>query len=196
MMLFRGVFAREECEARTRKRVSWSASSIDTWVFDGYNVFITLESYLSGRLVFRALDGVLRDITGVYGNYTFGDRTRHAAALIVRGLKNQITDDTPVFFYLDEPVSRSGEFARFLRDLFEQEAIKSEVEVVRSPDGVIQKKHAGARDLVATSDTVLIDNVVHCIDFPNLVLCGIMGGDLIDIQAFMERDLPWIGALR
>jgi hypothetical protein len=196
MMLFRGIFTRAECEARTEKRSRWSAAAVDTWVIDGYNVFITLESYLTGRVVFRALDGFTRDITGVYGNYTFGTRTRRAAGLLVQVLKSRVPEGMPVFVYLDEPVSKSGEFARFLRDLFDREAIKAQVDVVRSPDALIRKNHAGKGDLVATSDTVLIDGVACCVDMPSLVLRGILERDILDIQDFMEEELPWVVALR
>ena len=51
MILFRGVFIRSTCENRTRKRSRSHGFTPQCCVIDCYNVFITIESYLSGRLV-------------------------------------------------------------------------------------------------------------------------------------------------
>jgi len=194
MVLYRGVFTRGECESRTRKRVDRNQEFTTSCVVDGYNVFITIESYLRGRVVFRALDGFTRDISGVYGNYTFGARTEQATDLLIRCLLGLTQNISHFLFFLDEPVSRSGEFARFLREALKNADIPSAVEVVRSPDTLIGEYHA--RDLIATSDTVLIDRVERCTDFPGMVLSSVMGKEVLDLQALMEKDIPWIGPLR
>ncbi len=190
MVLYRGVFPREVCESRMRKRLKKTCDRPDRCVIDCYNVFITIESYLQGRLVFRALDGFVRDVSGVYGNYSFGELTKRTARLLLQAMNGFLDKRTAVFFYLDYPVSRSGEFAAFLREKLEEEWTQSRVEVVKSPDMTIRKKHA--RDLIATSDTIVIDAAECCLDLPDLVLHGIMGKEIPDLQRLMKKDLPWI----
>jgi hypothetical protein len=188
MILYRGVFTRGECEGRMRKMSGLKANVSDTCAIDGYNVFITIESYLRGRLIFRALDGFIRDISGVYGNYTFGDRTEQATDLLIPCLQGALSEVHRFFVYLDEPVSRSGDFARFLRKAFEAAGIPAVVEVVRSPDEVIVERHE--HDLIATSDTVLLDRIEHCTDIPDTVL---VRGTVFDLQLLLRRELAWLG---
>jgi hypothetical protein len=163
-------------------------------VVDCYNVLITIESYLTGKTVFRALDGFTRDIAGVYGNYSFGQRTERAALLLLECLRDLGHGAWELQFYLDAPVSRSADLACFLRDALEGVNITPKVEVVKSPDHNILSRHA--QDLVATSDTVLIDGVRHCIDLPAMVLGRIIDHDLLDLQLLTEDRIPWVGALR
>ncbi len=183
MMLFRGVFKDSECRERMKKRVDPKKKIKERCVIDGYNVFITLESFLSGRMVFRSLDGWVRDISGVYGNYTFGSLTVRAAGLILDFIKNCIEQGPSVFIYLDYPVSKSGEFAQFLRDLLVKEDLVAHVEVVKSPDVRIVKEHK--KDIIATSDTVLIDKTEACVDVPAYLICDHMGKNIVDLIGFM-----------
>jgi hypothetical protein len=192
-ILFRGVFGREECESRTAKRTGAYPSGPLLCVVDCYNVLITIESYLTGRCVFRALDGFTRDIAGVYGNYSFGRRTEQAIVLLLDCLRDAGQGQWEFQFYLDAPVSRSADMACFLRDALERADIIPQVEVVRSPDRRIITAHA--HDLVATSDTVLIDCVGHCIDLPALVLERRRSRDFLDLQQLTEELIPWVGAL-
>ena len=193
MVLYRGIFARGICEHRIRRRWSEASAQHEYCVIDCYNVFITVESYLQGRLVFRALDGFIRDVSGVYGNYSFDELTPRAADLIVGALRQNLSGTLMFHFYLDYPVSRSGEFAAYLREKMDGEGIPSRVEAVKSPDMIIMKQHA--RDLIATSDTVLIDSAECCVDIPELVFHGIMGRDVPDLQMLMKDDLPWLQSL-
>ena len=193
MVLYRGVFARAVCEHRIRRRWSEASAQHEYCAIDCYNVFITVESYLQGRLVFRALDGFIRDVSGVYGNYSFDELTPRAADLIVGALRQNLSGTLMFHFYLDYPVSRSGEFAAYLREKMDGEGIPSRVEAVKSPDMIIMKQHAG--DLIATSDTVLIDSAECCVDIPELVFHGIMGRDVPDLQMLMKDDLPWLRSL-
>jgi hypothetical protein len=187
MVLYRGVFTRGECEGRITKRDDAGSVSLPTCVIDGYNVYITIESYLRGRLVFRALDGFVRDIAGVYGNYTFGRYTERATNVLIPCLKERFGEVTQFIVYLDAPVSKSGEFALFLREVFDEARIPAAVEVVKNPDGIMADRHAG--DLIATSDTVLLDMVHHCTDIPGMVLSR---KRLFDIQTLMRGDLAWL----
>ncbi len=193
MVLFRGVFTQGVCEHRIGRRWSEASASYKRCVIDSYNVFITIESYLQGRLVFRALDGYIRDVSGVYGNYSFGSLTLRALDLVVAALQRYLSSISMFYFYLDSPVSRSGDFAALLREKMEGAGIPAQVEAVKSPDKLIQTQHAP--DLIATSDSVLIDSVDCCVDIPGLVFSGIMGREIPDLQLLMKKDLPWLESL-
>jgi hypothetical protein len=185
MVLYRGVFRQKVCECRIGKRWSGESASFKRCVIDGYNVFITIESYLKGRLVFRALDGYIRDVAGVYGSYTFNDMTPRAAKLVMSALKQHLRGLSQVVFYLDYPVSKSGEFAAFLRETSKRAGIDALVDVVKSPDSLIASRHAN--DVIATSDSVLIDAVGCCVDIPALVFSGIMGKTVPDLGLLMRE---------
>jgi hypothetical protein len=194
MVLYRGVFARGVCEPRIKRRWSKDSARYGRCVIDCYNVFITIESYLRGRLVFRALDGYIRDVSGVYGNYALGALTPRTADLVVHALQRYLSGVSTFYFYLDSPVSRSGELAALLREKLEGAGLSSEVETVKSPDKVIQTRHAP--DLVATSDSVLVDSSTCCVDIPDLVFMGIMGKEIPDLQLLMKEELPWLSSLQ
>jgi hypothetical protein len=193
MVLYRAVFPRDVCERRMQKRWCEDAASFEHCVIDGYNVFISIESYLQGRLVFKALDGFTRDVSGVYGNYAFGEKTPRAAELITRVLQQHLGAVSLFTFYLDYPVSKSGEFAGFLREKMEKSGLSARVEVVKNPDGIISMEHA--TDLIATSDSALIDGGKCCIDIPDLVFSGIMAKAIPDLQLLMSEELPWLSSL-
>ena len=185
MVLYRGVYTQKVCEHRIAKRWSGESATYQCCVIDGYNVFITIESYLRGRLVFRALDGYIRDVSGVYGSYTFNDLTPRAADLVIRVLKQQLRGISQVVFYLDYPVSKSGEFAAFLRETCDRAGLHARVDVVKNPDSVIATRHAD--DVIATSDSVLIDGVGCCVDIPSLVFSSIMGKTVPDLGLLMRE---------
>ena len=193
MVLYRAVFTREVCERRIKKRWCEDTALFEHCVIDGYNVFISIESYLHGRLVFKALDGFTRDVSGVYGNYAFGEKTPRAAELIIQVLQQYLGTVSLFTFYLDYPVSKSGEFAGFLREKMEKSGIPARVEVVKNPDGIISMEHAS--DLIATSDSALIDGGECCIDIPGLVFRGIMTKAIPDLQLLMSEELPWLSSL-
>jgi len=193
MVLYRGVFPRDVCERRIQKRWCEDAASFEHCVIDGYNVFISIESYLHGKLVFKALDGFTRDVSGVYGNYAYGEKTSRVAELIIRVLQQYLGAVSLFTVYLDYPVSKSGEFAGFLREKMEKSGLPARVEVVKNPDGIINMKHAS--DLIATSDSVLIDRGMCCIDIPGFVFSGIMAKAIPDLQLLMSEELPWLSSL-
>ena len=85
MVLYRGVFDTEGMKERLRKRVETPVTG--RVLIDGYNVLITIESYLKGKLVFRSLDTFVRDVSGMYGNHAFSDFTRRSIELIVQFMK-------------------------------------------------------------------------------------------------------------
>ena len=190
MMLYRGVYDEVTCRERIKKKTDLKTAQENKLAVDGYNVLITLESYLEGKTVFLSLDGYVRDVAGTYGNLTFGEENIRCAEVFIKfavtflrpPLSTVSPPYQPLFIYLDYPVSRSGELATYLRKRFEEEGLRVEVDVVKSPDSIIVEHHRD--DIVSTSDTALIDRVERCFDIPEAV-----------IQKMFNKRLPEIGCI-
>jgi hypothetical protein len=137
---------------------------------DWFNVLITAESYLKGRPVFVCDDGMVRDSAGVHGSYQPGTVTEQAQAAclaVIDALKPQ-----GVWFYLDSPVSHSGDMARRLRVAGESAVARPVVvEVVRSADYELK----AFRGVVASSDTAIMDRADAVVDIPKVVIEGRFG---------------------
>lgn len=187
MILYRGVFDTPGAGRRRDKRVDLSREKIKKLIIDGYNVLITLESYLKGKTVFRSLDGYIRDISGLYGNHKYSEFTVRGIELLTGFIKNCMSGkkDVPfgVSIYLDSPVSRSGELAAHLRKRLEIEDIEVKVNVIKNPDSaVIAESSRCSSSAAATSDTVIIDRITRCVDIPDYVIQRMFHGEMLDLQ--------------
>lgn len=182
-ILYRGVFDTQSAARRKAKRCA--LSQVERILIDGYNVLITLESYLKGKTVFRGLDGYVRDIAGQYGDYTFDDFTRRSAGLLVQFITAGVIKSSKRFtggvLFLDYPVSKSGELAAYLRRLFENEHLSIEVAVVQSPDFMIIKGGAQKGTAVASSDTVILEKVSLVYDVPAFIIGTLFGKRIPDL---------------
>jgi len=186
-ILYRGVFDTKSVIDRRIKRINPYYFRVNSITIDGYNVFITLESYLSGRLVFRATDGYVRDISGVYGNYTFSNLTKKCVDLIIdliKSLEKIYFSKIDGFVYLDSPVSKSGELASYLRNITEEEGIRLSAKVVKSSDYEIKCKGMDKKSLnhcISTSDTVIIDRVDKVLDIPDCIIRNVFKKEILDL---------------
>jgi hypothetical protein len=196
LILFRGVFDTASIERRKKKRLDLlthgdiTSLNLKSVIIDGYNVLISLESYLQGRVIFRALDGYVRDTSGVYGNHNFSDNTERSAGLIadfVKDLTAKTGSQPDVHLLLDSPVSKSGELARYFRGLFKQRDIDAEVKTLKNPDSVIANMGKGfPYALTATSDTVLIDEIERVIDIPYCIIRKVFQAPLMDLGTLLS----------
>jgi hypothetical protein len=162
-VLFRGVFA-EEAAQRAAKLVSVPRVTGATLAVDWYNVLITVESYLKGRVLFLADDGVVRDAAAVHGSYRRHAVTPRALESIVAGLRE--VRPQKVCFYLDAPVSQSALMARELALLERQIGAPVEAHLAASADQPL-KQHD---DVVASSDSIVLDHAPAIFDLAAHVL--------------------------
>jgi hypothetical protein len=188
MILYRGVFDSASTAERLKKRCRSADIGAGDLLMDGHNVLITLESYLSGKKVFRSLDGFVRDTAGLFGGYTFGDLTRRGVEILVSRLG--AGDSNPeVHVFLDSPVSRSGELASFLRGTLLMRGIRGDVKAVRSPDAeILRALEASPASAVATSDTVILDRAARCVDLPGEIIETVFHKDVLDLAALLARS--------
>jgi len=183
----RGVFDRNVSRERRKKLVKSFDVKINNIIIDGLNVLISINSYLLGKLVFRSMDGYLRDISGVYGNFTYQEKTKKAFELLINVLTSIIKIEernVAVYIYLDYRASRAGDFAGYMRSIFLERGIEVEVTVNRNCDHLVVEKSQNlvGTNVVATSDTVIIDNVSYVIDIPSLVIERLLRKNIIDLK--------------
>jgi hypothetical protein len=163
-LLRRGVFAPEEAEARKNKLLALEDCRGREVAVDGHNVVITLETAIKGGQLIFADDGVVRDIAGQGSNYRSGPATQKAAHLMINAFIGIKARSIQVFF--DAPMSKSGELAAMLRDMMYQFGLSGDARAVSVPEHQLQE-HFGP---VASSDSVLIDQVAEPIDLAGLII--------------------------
>lgn len=163
-LLRRGVFAPAQAKARRERLLSLEDCQGKVVGIDGHNVLITLETALSGGRLILADDGIVRDIAGQGGNYRPGKATHEAAGLMIKALAQAKVDS--VNFFLDAPISKSGQLAAELRDLMAQAGFAGQAQAVALPERQL-KKHQGP---VASSDSALIDQVAEPLDLAGAII--------------------------
>jgi len=149
IILFRGVHGREASE-RMAGRIIASLPGRATLGLDGYNVLFTLTNYRAGHPLFVGTDGLLRDAGGAHGRFPSQDAFGQALELVVSRLAE--LDLTCAAFYLDAPVSSSGDHAAAIRRACSEAGVLASVEVVVSADPPV-RDFVG--DAVATSDSAI-----------------------------------------
>ena len=131
---------------------------------DWYNCLITVESYLRGRLVFEAEDGVVRDAAGLHGSYRETDLTPRAVRAITAALGSLAPSRVEAF--VDAPLAHSAETAGRLRDAWAHEAWPSAVCVEHSADYRL-KAFDG---IVASADSAVLDAARAALDLARRAL--------------------------
>lgn len=149
VVLFRGVHGSAVSE-RISRRILPVLPGNATLGLDGYNVLFTVANYRTGHPLFVGTDGLLRDAGGAHGR--FSCRTAFGEALdLVVGRLAELTLAGAVF-YLDAPVSSSGDHAAAIRRACSEAGVSAAVDVVASADPFV-KDFVG--DAVATADSAI-----------------------------------------
>jgi len=175
-ILGRGVLAPGLAAARRAKLQDESALTGQAVGLDGHNLFITLESALAGRTLVRCDDGVIRDIARAARNYRLSELTGRALELILKFLSQH--EALRAEFFLDEPVSHSGELARLIREGLAKAGLAGAAEAVAVPERALIP-FAGP---VASSDGQLIDACSRPIDLAGLIIRDFHRGGIVELQ--------------
>lgn len=157
LALVRTISSFEDCNSRFSKQII-NFNDVDTVHIDGFNTIITLEVALSGSPVFRSLDGTIRDLAGLRGNYRIIDKTEKAIQLIYQWLVSKEIHEA--FFYFDSPVSNSGRLANMVSEMGELYELQVQTYVIPDVDITLEKK-----DNVITSDAIILNK---CISWLNM----------------------------
>ena len=153
-MLFRGITTNEKIKKRknilVKNNKSIKGKSLH---IDAYNVLITIGSYLNGSLVFIGNDDFLRDASELHGKIFRDKLVTRAVNLTLEYLKMQRVKSAD--FYLDEPVSKSGELCSEIRKCLYKNNISGDAQTCNSPDYILKNIDNG---IVCSSDSTIIDN--------------------------------------
>ncbi len=157
-ILRRGVFSPRVASSRKNKLLfPWEVKGRRLAV-DGYNVLITVESALKGKVVLLSDDGLMRDISGVSGAHRWGEETERAWEMIVEELKELGPQE--VQFYFDSPISRSGLLAKKMEELLREKGVEGGAQAVRIPEREI----IPFEGVVVSSDGAIVDQVKEVFD--------------------------------
>jgi hypothetical protein len=151
MILFRGLASSTDSGARAAV-LTIDADGRELLV-DGYNQALTVMHYLTGRPLFLASDGLLRDAGGSHGRIANAELFARAVGILADGIASSRPGRLAV--YLDAPVPGSAGHAGLFRELFAARGIAAELFLERSADPPLKASPRGA--LVATSDSAIVD---------------------------------------
>ncbi len=136
----------------------------EVWI-DGFNTIITLEVMLSNSILFRCMDGTIRDLAALRGTYRIIPETEMAVRLLFDVLQNTGIKGTriqKVNILLDEPVSNSGRLKALMADVAEKYhyPFDLDIQVLKDVDRALYEK-----ENVITSDSIILD---HCVFWVNV----------------------------
>ena len=120
-------------------------------LLDGFNVLITVESALSGGLLFQSRDACYRDLASVHGSYKRVMETQAAVLLIGRYLQEIGLGEA--IWYFDQPVSNSGRLKTLLQKIAIEKSWNWKIKLVYNPDKVLIQSPA----IVASSDSMILN---------------------------------------
>jgi len=152
-MLYRGVVPAQKSILRQSKMVNNIHDGVHLQI-DGYNVIRTIGSYLLGKPVFIAMDGLLRDASEMHRSTLQKKILNKTIDLVINYLLNVKPSQTMI--YLDEPVSKSGELAARLNEELKKNSLIGNAVTVHSPDYHLKEVCEG---IICTADSAIID---HC----------------------------------
>jgi hypothetical protein len=151
-LLYRGLTTAANRTYRASLLLDEAGIKQKSLYIDGYNVLITIGSYLNGSLVFIANDNFLRDASEIHGKVFRTELFDRGILLIIDYLKQ--ADAGSAHFYLDRPVSKSGILAARVNQLLEEHSFPGGALTVRSPDYELKQLGSG---IVCSSDSTIID---------------------------------------
>ena len=160
LAIMRSVASRQQLSERQRKLVPVSGlKEQEVWI-DGFNTVITLEVLLCDSLLFKCMDGTIRDLAALRGTYRLIPETAAAIRLMFDMLQEAGTGTVNIL--LDEPVSNSGRLKALIADTAEAEryTFDLDIRILREVDRTLYRK-----SLVISSDSIILD---HCISWVNL----------------------------
>ena len=163
-----------EASIISRKSREVTDISGQTLYIDGFNVIIGLEIAFSDSMLFRCMDGTIRDLAGLHGTYRLIPQTDLAINALLGTLEKLGVGKAVI--YLDKPVSNSGRLKQRIFELAENISYELDVQVENPVDAILKTK-----PLTASGDAIILD---ECAEWFNLVLRVI--GETIGEYGFVD----------
>ncbi len=181
-ILMRGVIPPRSAASRRAKLLSSEDTrGAELWV-DACNVIVAVGNYLSGRYLYIATDGLLRDAAesrGVFRN----DGIRKRAAELVDAALSELALGK-LILYIDAPLTHSRDLARELRSGLPAQTGDVQVLLADHADTVIKQ----APDIVSSGDSEIIDSVDRVFDLTRFTLEEQLGANFADLLRFLQSD--------
>lgn len=165
LAVMRSVASRQQLKEREKKQVPLGKlAGREVWI-DGFNTIITLEVLLCGSILFRCMDGTIRDLAALRGTYRLIPETDSAIRMLFNLLRKSSGADSDgvgkINILLDQPVSNSGRLKKRIADIAEKTGVdRLDIQIIRDVDRTLYDK-----ELVITSDSIILD---HCRSWVNL----------------------------
>lgn len=157
LVIARSLSTTEQLNNRKAKEKTL-AEGCELWI-DGFNTIITLEVMFSNSILYRGMDGTIRDLATLRGTYKIIPETTDAIKLLLDVLSEMKVES--VHILLDEPVSNSGRLKALIADIGENYNIKLDIQVLKDVDRTLYDK-----ENVITSDAIILD---HCKSWINVM---------------------------
>ncbi len=161
--LARCVFSTREIDKNSGKAVGVAGLRGKRLGVDGYNLLITMESILMGKVVVACDDGYVRDLRAVFGKYRKSHVTSKAIPLIVSIIKSSGVKSMDVLF--DKQVGHSGDTASEFRKVMKIADVRGAAKAVVGVDMKLRRY-----GVVATSDRAVIEHAKNVWDIPAEIL--------------------------
>lgn len=171
LALARTISAKDKIIARKKREVQNINDKV--LYIDGFNVIIELEIAFSDSMLFKCMDGTIRDLAGLRGTYRLIPQTDLAIEALLQSLDELKVKKTII--YLDKPISNSGRLKQRIYHFAEKTTFELDVELDDAVDTVLKTK-----PLVASADSIILD---ECNEWFNLAKY------IVDMQ---NEDYPYI----
>ncbi len=163
-LLYRCVFSWKEAIEVRGKLISEYELKGKRLCIDGYNVLITVESWLKDSIVVKCDDSLLRDITGSYGKHSFSEHTERAVEILIVKLKELEVKDAVAYF--DSGVSYSGELCRYIERAAEKRGVPLKAETAKRADMAV----LSCNGIICSSDRVVVSRAKKVFDLAASVI--------------------------
>lgn len=177
LAIMRSTASQEQISERKKKEIPLGElAGREVWI-DGFNIIISLEVMLCDSLLFKCMDGTIRDLAALRGTYRLIPETSQAIEIMFDVLRE--AGASRINILLDQPVSNSGRLKSRIADIAEEKNLSAPSRIADSAEG---KNISAPADLnisilrdvdrelykkecVITSDSIILD---HCMSWINL----------------------------
>ncbi len=174
--LFRASTPPTQNALRQQKQITTDQLKGQNVAIDGYNQLIITESMLSGGLIFRGTDHILRDLASLHGSYRKVEETLPAFYLLGEALVG--LEVQKIHWFLDSPISNSGRLKVLMAEIAQEKGWDWDIQLVHSPD----KALAEIDMPVITSDAWILDQAKAWFNLPQHLIDKHMDKHNVEVQ--------------
>ncbi|RZN56285.1 MAG: DUF434 domain-containing protein [Candidatus Methanomethylicota archaeon] len=163
LLLYRAIFSETTANIHKSKLVNPSEIKDNVLLIDGFNVILTISSAIEGKPIYLCDDGIIRDISGIYGVISKRNIDRPLEIVIA-----ELSELKPkeVIFFFEKSVSKSGEIANRVRNLLKENKLYGDARLVPSSDFYL----SSLKGIVATSDSIVIERSEKIFDLAGYII--------------------------